>query len=94
MEVADEGPGLPPEMQARLFAPCPSHKKGGSGIGLAISQQLANHLGAELELKHSSSKGCAFRLALPWPGSPAGRRAEAAAASKPVPIANSQSVTT
>ena len=73
MEVADEGPGLPPEMQARLFTPCASHKKGGSGIGLAISQQLAKHLGAELGLKHSSSKGCTFRLALPWPGSPAER---------------------
>jgi signal transduction histidine kinase len=92
MEVADEGPGLPPEMQARLFTPCPSPKPGGSGIGLAISQQLAKHLGAELGLKHSSSKGCAFRLALPWPGSPDGRRAEAAVAGKPAPIANPQSV--
>jgi signal transduction histidine kinase len=90
MEVADEGPGLPPEMQARLFTPCASQKKGGSGIGLAISQQLAKHLGAELGLKHSTSKGCAFRLALPPPGSPAEPGAEAAAASNPAPAANSQ----
>jgi nitrogen-specific signal transduction histidine kinase len=79
-------------MQVRLFTPCSSHKKGGSGIGLAISQQLANHLGAELSLKHSSSKGCTFRLTLPWPGSPPGRRAEAEAADKPAPIMNPQSV--
>ena len=49
------------------------------GIGLAISQQLANHLGAELSLKCSSSNGCTFRLVLPRPGSPTERRAEAAA---------------
>jgi C4-dicarboxylate-specific signal transduction histidine kinase len=94
MEVADEGPGLPPEMQTRLFRPCSSQKKGGSGIGLAISQQLANRLGAELSLKCSSSNGCTFRLALPWLGSPAERRAEAAAASKPAPIENSPLVST
>ena len=94
MEVADEGPGLPPEMQARLFTPCASSKKGGSGIGLAISQQLANHLSAGLSLKHSSSKGCAFQLVLPWPGSPAERRAEATAAGKQSPIANPPLVST
>jgi len=94
MEVADEGPGLPPEMQTRLFRPCSSHKKGGSGIGLAISQQLANHLGAELSLKHSSSKGCTFRLALPQPESLAERRAEVVAAGKAASIANSPVVST
>jgi signal transduction histidine kinase len=94
LEVADEGPGLPPEMQARLFTPCTSPKKGGSGIGLAISQQLANHLGAELCLKHSSLKGCTFRLVLPPPESPAGRSADAAVVSKPASIANAPLVST
>jgi signal transduction histidine kinase len=92
LEVADEGPGLPPEVRTRLFTACASRKKGGSGIGLAISQQLAKHLGAELGLKHSSSKGCTFKLALPRPGSPAEHRAEAAAASQPAPHAFSQSI--
>jgi signal transduction histidine kinase len=71
MEVTDEGPGLSAEMHTRLFRPCTSSKHGGSGIGLAISQQLAAHLGAELTLKHSSSNGCVFRLLMPLPGSPA-----------------------
>jgi signal transduction histidine kinase len=64
MEVQDEGPGLAPEVASRLFTPCASLKKGGSGIGLAISRQLAQHLGAELELKQSSSQGCVFRMTL------------------------------
>lgn len=64
IDVEDEGPGLPPEIECRLFAPCASHKQGGSGIGLAISQQLAKHLGAELRLQRSSPNGCTFRLVL------------------------------
>jgi signal transduction histidine kinase len=92
MEVVDEGPGLPPEMQARLFTPCTSPKKGGSGIGLAISQQLAKHLGAELCLKHTSSKGCTFRLTLPRLESPAEDRVEAATAIEPVVLVSRQSV--
>jgi signal transduction histidine kinase len=65
MEVQDQGPGLSRESAGRLFTPCNSSKKGGSGIGLAISRQLAAHLGALLELTASSSNGCCFRLVLP-----------------------------
>jgi len=64
-EVRDQGPGLPPELAAHLFAPCKSSKEGGSGIGLAISKQLANHLGANLELKSNSPEGCVFVLRVP-----------------------------
>ena len=65
MEVQDEGPGLPPGVEGRLFTPCASSKQGGSGIGLAIIRQLATHLSADLQLKCSSPQGCTFRLALP-----------------------------
>jgi signal transduction histidine kinase len=65
MEVQDEGPGLSPELAGRLFTPCLSPKKGGSGIGLTISRQLAVHLGASLELIQSPAAGCCFRLTLP-----------------------------
>jgi signal transduction histidine kinase len=68
LEVHDQGSGLRPEIAERLFTPCPSAKKGGSGIGLAISRQLAIHLGANLELKQTSPNGCCFRLVLPAPG--------------------------
>lgn len=64
-EVQDEGPGFPEELKKNLFAPCQSSKEGGCGIGLAISQQLAAHLGATLDLKSSSTAGCAFALGLP-----------------------------
>ncbi|MBI2929357.1 MAG: sensor histidine kinase [Verrucomicrobia bacterium] len=64
-EVRDEGPGLPPLLRDSLFQPVQSSKADGAGIGLAISKQLANHLGAELELKSSTAQGCVFALSLP-----------------------------
>jgi len=63
-EVADEGPGLPAHVQARLFQPCTSSKAGGSGLGLALSQQLAQHAGGRLELVRSDGTGTCFRLVL------------------------------
>lgn len=63
--VRDEGPGLPPHIRQRLFTPVQSTKEGGSGIGLALSQQLAHHLGADLTLVSSDSTGTEFALRLP-----------------------------
>jgi signal transduction histidine kinase len=64
-EVRDQGSGFPPGMESRLFMPCTSGKKGGGGIGLAISKQLAQSLGAKLELTGNRSSGCTFRLIVP-----------------------------
>jgi len=64
-EVRDEGPGFPDTLANNLFSPCKSTKEGGSGIGLAISKQLANHLGAALELRSHSPTGCVFALTVP-----------------------------
>lgn len=64
-EVQDEGHGLTESQRAALFQPCPSQKEGGSGIGLAISKQLAKSIGAEVELKESSNLGSVFVLRFP-----------------------------
>jgi len=61
-EVRDEGGGFPADTP--LFMPCRSLKEGGTGIGLALCKQLANHLGAELELAASTAAGCVFTLSL------------------------------
>lgn len=63
--VRDGGTGFPEQLREHLFRPCKSTRDGGSGIGLAISKQIAEHLHAELELVESSRTGCVFALALP-----------------------------
>jgi len=63
-EVADQGPGIAESQREFLFKPCRSSKEGGSGIGLAISKQLAQCIGASLELKTSSAEGAIFALTI------------------------------
>lgn len=63
--VEDSGPGFPEHLRPNLFLPCHSTREGGSGIGLAISRQLADYLGARLDLTRSSPAGCTFELELP-----------------------------
>jgi signal transduction histidine kinase len=62
--VADEGPGFPHHLRPRLFLPCKSTREGGSGIGLTLCKQLADHLGATLDLTEPATGGCVFRLRL------------------------------
>jgi signal transduction histidine kinase len=43
LEVADEGPGLPAEVRARLFTPHLSTKASGSGMGLFLAHRIATN---------------------------------------------------
>ena len=64
-EITDQGRGIPEAVRSRLFQPTRSTREGGAGIGLAISRQLAVHLGAELRLAGTSTRGTTFELRLP-----------------------------
>ncbi len=63
--IADGGPGLPATVRASLFQPCASSKPSGSGVGLALSYQLALKADGVLELVKSDERGACFRLVLP-----------------------------
>ena len=65
LDISDNGSGIPTLVKNRLFEPVVS-KKGGSGIGLALSQQLAESMGAKLTLVHSDQTGTSFRLSIPF----------------------------
>jgi signal transduction histidine kinase len=65
LRVQDQGPGFPEHLRPSLFLPCRSTREGGSGLGLAISKQLAEHLGANLDLSETTPAGCVFVLDLP-----------------------------
>lgn len=63
--VADNGPGLSPEMRAYLFNPFATTKgAAGTGLGLAISRRLARTLGGEL-VYVPTHRGTEWRLTLP-----------------------------
>ena len=64
VRVEDEGPGL--SNTANLFVPFFTTKPGGSGIGLALSRQIAEAHGGSLTLENrKKGTGCVARLRLP-----------------------------
>jgi signal transduction histidine kinase len=68
IEIADDGPGLPPKARDNLFRPFfGSARPGGSGLGLAIARELMRAHGGELTLVSSTGSGTVFRLTLPAP---------------------------
>lgn len=66
-EVADEGPGVPRHLQAKVFEPFFTTKPPGqgTGLGLAICYGIVNDHGGALELVSSEGSGATFRVSLP-----------------------------
>jgi signal transduction histidine kinase len=65
--VADTGPGIPEEIEGRLFQSfVTAGKKGGTGLGLAIVKKIVEEHGGEVVVS-SSSQGVRFELRLPQP---------------------------
>ncbi len=72
IDVVDQGIGMTPKVQAKLFHPFEqgdssiSKKFGGTGLGLVISRKLARMLGGDVDLVSSqSSQGSRFRIRIP-----------------------------
>lgn len=63
---SDNGPGIPPEVQAHLFEPFVSAKKGGTGLGLAMVKKMVDDHGGTIQVT-SSSQGTTFVVTLPQP---------------------------
>jgi signal transduction histidine kinase len=73
VEVADQGPGIPPDRLAGLFDSFtrgPTHGQPGVGLGLSIAQQAAHLLGARLWVESQPDKGSTFYVDLPEAGPP------------------------
>ena len=68
ISVADNGPGIPPEVASRLFEPFVTTKPRGTGLGLSIARQVAREHGGELLLATEPGAGAAFSLRLPLKG--------------------------
>jgi signal transduction histidine kinase len=65
MTFTDTGPGIPKEIEHRLFQSfVTSGKKGGTGLGLAIVKKIVEEHGGQISV-HSSGKGATFKVRLP-----------------------------
>jgi len=69
IRVLDRGPGIAPELAARVFDPGVTSKAQGSGLGLTIARALVRQHGGDLELCAREGGGCAAVLRLPVPAS-------------------------
>ncbi|GGO38742.1 sensor histidine kinase [Deinococcus humi] len=65
LSVRDNGPGIAPEVRPRLFTPFTTSKSGGLGLGLSLSQTLAQGMGGDLSGANAGSGGAVFTLSLP-----------------------------
>ncbi|GAB5457146.1 MAG: HAMP domain-containing sensor histidine kinase [Henriciella sp.] len=66
LTIHDTGPGLPEKAQANLFKPfAGSTRRDGTGLGLALSRDLARVMGGDLTLGETGSAGTRFDLRLP-----------------------------
>jgi signal transduction histidine kinase len=65
LEVADNGGGIPPDVQKRLFDPFFTTKEGGTGLGLPIASRIIEMHGGELRYETELQRGTTFQVILP-----------------------------
>ncbi len=71
IRVADEGPGIPPEIRAVLFDAFVTHsvesspKRVGIGLGLAFAREITRAHGGDIEVSDAQQGGAVFTIWLP-----------------------------
>lgn len=68
IEIADTGPGIPPEIQSRIFEPFFTTKEAGqgTGLGLSMSRWVVETSGGVIEVENRRDRsGTIFRVRLP-----------------------------
>lgn len=84
LEVADTGPGIPPEIRARIFEPLFTTKPPGQGTGLGLSlcQGIVENHGGLIRVESEPGRGATFLVELPL-GAPTNTEAQAEEAASP-----------
>jgi two-component system sensor histidine kinase HydH len=68
LRVADTGKGMNPEQLKQVFAPFFTTKPSGTGLGLALVQQITSEHGGHVECESTPTNGSTFTLFLPVGG--------------------------
>lgn len=63
-KITDNGPGMPPEAQQKIFESFLTHRAEGTGLGLSISKQILRAHRGDINLVESSSGGTTFSFHL------------------------------
>ena len=67
VSFSDTGPGIPKEIEHRLFQSfVTSGKRGGTGLGLAIVKKIADEHDGTITVQ-STARGATFKLRIPQP---------------------------
>ena len=74
--MADTGPGIPPEVLPHIFQPFVSRRAEGTGLGLAVTNEIIQQHGGRIKVQSETGKGTrfVFRLPISVPLSPAEMR--------------------
>lgn len=62
LEVRDNGPGVPPDRRTEIFKPYFTTQKTGTGLGLAVVQQIVLAHGWDIQCLANDPKGAVFRI--------------------------------
>ena len=62
LEIRDDGPGVPPDRRQEIFKPYFTTNQKGTGLGLAVVQQIVLAHGWEIECLGNEPKGALFRI--------------------------------
>lgn len=65
ISVADNGKGIPPELQDKVFIPNFTTKTTGMGLGLSITKNIVEMAGGTITFSTNESKGSVFVITLP-----------------------------
>ena len=65
LEIADHGPGVPPEERSAIFEPYVTGKAEGTGLGLAIVKQAVDLHRGTIEVSETPGGGATFTIRLP-----------------------------
>jgi len=65
LEVADTGPGIPPDDLRRIFEPFYSKRSGGTGLGLPIARRIVTAHGGRIDVESVVGEGTQIFIRLP-----------------------------
>jgi len=65
IRICDDGPGIPENLQSRIFDPFYSTREGGTGLGLAITHSIITRHGGQITVDSRLGGGTCFEILLP-----------------------------